>query len=217
VRQYLFDIHYCTRASKLAELRGQLRQALDAVTTGWGSIKAAAQVDDVAFLGSSLEGCSAIAAAKRISRTLSTPQQLAVWTTWLIARQDCQDAGLTGLIDAFAGEELESIRLSDALDRVYWRTMVRSAMAEHPGLGRFRGVQLDKARERFARLDEEIIQLQRKALAAELCRRPIDQGYKADYRKDDTGLELVHHEIGKKKRHIPIRELLDRPAAPFSK
>jgi len=210
MRRYLFDTDYYIRTSKLAELHEQLRRALDAVTTKWRSIRAEGQVDDAAFLGSSLESSSATAAAERINRALGAPQQLVVWTTWLAASQDCHDTGLTGLIEAFAGEELESTRLSDALDRVYWRTMARTAIAEHPVLGRFRGVQLDNARQRFARLDEEIIELQRNALAAELCRRPIDLGYRADYRKDDTGLQLVYHEIGKRKRHIPIRELLDR-------
>jgi hypothetical protein len=133
-----------------------------------------------------------------------------VWTALLVAREDCFDSGLSGIIEAFVNQPLESSRLVAALDRVFWRTLARAALTEHPVLGRFRGLQLENARERFRRLDEEIIQLQRKALAAELCRRPIDRGFKGDYRRDDTGLVLIHHEIGKQKRHIAVRELLDR-------
>ena len=145
-----------------------------------------------------------------MERALDAPDQLGVWVSWLIARQDCVDSGLDGVIEAFKDQPFDGPRLSSAVDRVFWRTLARAALAEHPVLGRYRGLQLEKARERFRLLDEEIIQLQRKALAAELGSRPIDLGYRGDYRRDDTGLVLVHNEIGKKKRHIPIREILDR-------
>jgi hypothetical protein len=117
---------------------------------------------------------------------------------------------LGGILQSFEGRPFESAPLSNALDRVYWRTLARAALTEFPEVSRFRGLQLEKARQQFSRLDEEIIQLQRKTLAFDLSRRPIDRGYRGDYRKDDTGLELIHNEIGKKKRHIPVRELLDR-------
>ncbi len=210
VRHHLFHPDRDARIARLAALVGPLAEALKAVVDGWSEAKTRGQIDEMAFLGSSFADTTWKAASARLARALDAPAKLAVWTAWLLARQDCVDSGLGGILDTFQGQPLEAARLSAAFDRVLYRTLARAALAEHPELGRFRGLQLDKARERFRRLDEEIIQLQRKALAAELCRRPIDPGYRGDYRKDDTGLVLVHHEIGKQKRHIPIRELLDR-------
>ncbi len=210
LRRYLYHLDRNARIEEIKALLEQLDEALKAVLAKWGEAKARGKITEAAFFGSSIGSLSVAKAAMRIDRALAAPDQLPVWTAWLVASQDCLDSGLGGIIGAFAGRPLESSRLSAALDRVFWRTLARAALAEHPVLGRFRGLQLEKARERFRHLDEEIIQLQRKALAAELCRRPIDQGYKGDYRKDDTGLVLVHHEIGKQKRHIALRELLDR-------
>ncbi len=210
IRRYLYHADRDARVAELRGLHAQLTAAVNSALELWRNAKTRGKIDEKAFFGSSFEASSGASVAGRVDRALDAPDQLAVWTAWLVACQDCVESGFPGLIDAFAGEHLQAARLSAALDRVYWRTLARAALAEHPVLLRFRGLQLEKARERFRRLDEEIIELQRKELSAELCRRPIDPGYRGDYRKEDTGLELVHHEIGKQKRHIPVRDLLDR-------
>lgn len=210
IRRHLFHAERDSRTAQLKTLQGQIDEALEAVQENWRNASDRGNIDEIAFFGSSIRSLAIGKSSARIARALDAPDQLVVWTALLVARQDCFDNGLGGIIEAFASQTLESSRLSAALDRIFWRTLARAALAEHPVLGRFRGLQLENARERFRRLDEEIIQLQRKALAAELCRRSIDRGYKGDNRRDDTGLVLIHHEIGKQKRHIAVRELLDR-------
>ena len=210
VRHHLFHPERDARIARLSVLMGPLAATLKAVADGWSEAETRGRIDEAAFFGSSVGEMNWRAIAARVARALDGPDQLAIWTAWLLARQDCVENGLGGILDTFQDQPLETTRLSAALDRVLYRTLARAALAEHPAVGRFRGIQLEKARERFRRLDEEIIRLQRTSLAAELCRRPIESGYRADYRKDDTGLVLVHNEIRKQKRHIAIRELLDR-------
>jgi len=210
IERYLYHRERDSRIAQLKTIRGQMDGALESFRESWGTATERGNIDEIAFFGSSITNLAIGSGSTRIARASDAPDQLVIWSAWLVARQDCLENGLGGIIEAFANQPLDWSRLSAALDRVFWRTLARAALAEHPVLGRFRGLQLENARERFRRLDEEIIQLQRKALAAELCRRSIDRGYKGDYRRDDTGLVLVHHEIGKQKRHIPVRELLDR-------
>jgi hypothetical protein len=210
ISKYLFHSERDSRISILKILRADLEFAGKQTSERWRNVAKLGQIDENAFFGLPFDRSSLLTSERRIERALAVPDQLSVWTNWLVARQECIENGLSGIIEGFANEGLEANRLSQALSRLYWRTLARSALAEHPILGRFRGLQLQSARERFCHLDEEIIELQRKALAAELCRRPIDPGYRSDYRKGDTGLVLVRHEIGKQRRHIPIRELLAR-------
>jgi len=210
LRKYLYDRERDPRIAWLKALQPDLSDALNAVLEGWEAAKKQGRMSEVAFFGSPFANTSAATAANRLNVALESPDQLSVWINWLASYRDCAENGLGGLIESFSGQPLEGLRLSAALDRVFWRTLARDALAEYPALSRFRGLQLDKARERFRRLDEEIIQMQRGALAADLCRRPIEPGYRGVYRKEDTGLDLIFHEISKKKRHIPLRELLDR-------
>ena len=210
IRRYLYDADRDARIAELKHLHTELTEALCAVVETWDKTKACGKLDEEAFFEGSFHASSLIRAEKRVDRALNAPDSLVVLTAWLAAYEDCAESGLADIIHAFAGQQLEANRLSTALDRVYGRTLARAALAEHPVLSKIRGLQLDKARETFRRLDEEIIELQRKALAAGLCRRPIDPGYRGDYRKDDTGLVLIHHQIGLQKRHLPVRDLLER-------
>jgi very-short-patch-repair endonuclease len=210
LRDHIYHRDRDSRISRLRTLGVSLKDTLASIPQIWDEVKALGEVDEITFFGTSVRDVSISSAAGRVTRALVAPDQLVIWTNWLAARQDCREGGLGGILQSFEGRPFESAPLSNALDRVYWHTLARAALTEFPEVGRFRGLQLEKARQKFSRLDEEIIELQRRALAFELSRRPIDKGYRGDYRKDDWGLELVHNEIGKKKRHIPVRELLDR-------
>jgi very-short-patch-repair endonuclease len=210
IRRYLFHADRDARVAELTGIHSKLAAVVSRVGDTWRKAKNRGKIDEANFFGSLLDGTSTASATERVDRALDAPDELAIWISWLVAYQDCEESGLAALIEAFESQHLQTAQLSAALDRVYWRTLARAAVAEHPVVLRFRGLQLEKARERFRQLDEEIIELQRHNLSSELCQRPIDRGYRGDYRKDDTGLELVHHEIGKQRRHIPIRDLLYR-------
>jgi len=210
VRRHLYHADRDDRIAALSELRTAIVAALRDVAGHWDEARKLGRIDETAFLGRPLKECAAAALAARLEEALARPDHLAGWVAFLVARQECADAGLGGVIAAFEGRRLEQEQLAAAVERVFWRSLARQALADHPEVGRFRGLQLERARERFRRLDEQILDLQRKELAAELCRRPIDGGTKGATQKEYTGLELVLREIGKQKRHIPIRDLLDR-------
>ena len=71
------------------------------------------------------------------------------------------------------------------------------------------GTTQKQTRNRFQELDRQILLLHQQSLAARLTRVPIDPGVHAPQKKDYTGLVLIHNEISKKK-HLPVRTLLDR-------
>jgi hypothetical protein len=210
LRTYLYDADRDSRISDLRAIGTRLNDGIKEARESWSRAKADGKIDEVAFFGHTFEQSVLTSARRRVDKAIKAPNQLTVWVAYLVAREECMARGLNGILGAFAGQPFEESQLSDALERVFWRTLASAALAEFPALSRFRGLQLEKARKRFRRLDEEIIALQRRTLAAELCRRRPDPGHRGDYRKDDTGLILVNHEISKKKRHIPIRDLLDR-------
>lgn len=210
LRRHLFHAERDRRIERLKDLASALVEALRKTAELWEEAKKLGHLDETRFLGSSLRESSGAEVAARLDEALAQPEQLSAWTGYLAARQDCADAGLQGILIAFEGRPLLARHLTAAVERVFWRSLAREALAEHPTVGRFRGVQIEKARERFRKLDEQIIELQRKTLAAELCRRPIQAGYRGDSRKQDTGRVLIEREIEKQRRHIPIRDLLDR-------
>jgi hypothetical protein len=79
-----------------------------------------------------------------------------------------------------------------------------------PELRRCGGFTQAQARRRFQNLDREILGLERRALRAKLAARVIDPGSDVGPASAHTGLRLVKREIGKQRRHIPLRDLLNR-------
>jgi very-short-patch-repair endonuclease len=105
---------------------------------------------------------------------------------------------------------LASVELLTAFDAVFFRSLAEAVLREQPELDRFTGVVHAAQREEFARLDTQFIQQQGSKLAQELGRRPVPQGLHAQKVASLTELQLIQHELGKKQRHVSIRELVQR-------
>ncbi len=150
-----------------------------------------------------------MAVAERLRRAVAHPSELGAWIAYLIEREAAGSLGLSGLL-ALWDKRAISCPLSEAFGRVLYRALARFAFAEYPELDRFTGLGQEEARARFKSLDKSATELRREMLASELSRRPVPLGNGVGKRSEYTGKALTMLEIAKQKRHIPIRQLLDR-------
>jgi very-short-patch-repair endonuclease len=105
---------------------------------------------------------------------------------------------------------LATIGLLTAFDAVFFRSLAEAVLREQPELDQFTGAVHAAQREEFARLDARFIQQQGPNLAQQLGRRPVPQGQHSQKVAGLTELQLIQHELGKKQRHLSIRELVQR-------
>lgn len=70
----------------------------------------------------------------------------------------------------------------------------------------------ENARQRFIDLDKKIIERRGEQIAHQVSQWKVPQGVRPVYVRDWTEKYLLDREIAKKKRHIPIRQLLRRAA-----
>ncbi|XXF76308.1 DUF4011 domain-containing protein [Myxococcaceae bacterium GXIMD 01537] len=105
---------------------------------------------------------------------------------------------------------LAAVGLLTAFDAVFFRSLAEAVLREQPELDRFTGAVHATQREEFARLDAQFIQQQGPNLARQLSRRPVPQGLHSQKVAGLTELQLIQHELGKKQRHVSIRELVQR-------
>jgi len=147
----------------------------------------------------------------RIKLALDHAETLDDWVRYLYLREQALQAAGRELISRFEGEELrQGLLLSKAFTYLVVRSVVRSAIDRYPALRNFPGVTLQAARERFRDLDRRVIETQRAVLAAQLHSRSIDPGNNAGPRGTWTGLALLNNEVNKQRRHITIRDLVQR-------
>jgi very-short-patch-repair endonuclease len=205
-----FDWLVCEdHSARVKQLRGWLEQAcrLGVVLSGLR--------DDIRTLTRSEqwqrdEGESVERAAIRASEALTRKEKLSQWLHFLHLRGQAAEAGLsklTGLIDS---SRLEPRQLVQAFRFCFFNTLARSAFTEHPELFSFSGITQEQIRDQFAKADKQAIRLFRERAAAVIDRRHVPYGHQSGPVKNWTDLALIHHEISKQKRHIPIRQLVHR-------
>ncbi|MFB1481488.1 DUF4011 domain-containing protein [Corallococcus sp. RDP092CA] len=105
---------------------------------------------------------------------------------------------------------LEPARLLAAFDAVFFRSLAEAILRDQPELDQFTGAVHASQREEFARLDTHCIEKQGRYLARQLSRRPVPPGVSSAKVAAMTETHLLKHELGKKQRHLPIRELVAR-------
>lgn len=169
-------------------------------------------IDESAFLGGRLDQSSPDSVAERVRLAARHSDHLGGWISYLIERREAEALGLGALLTLWDQKFIPG-RLAAAFDRVLYRALARSAFARHPELDRFTGLGQDEARARFKALDRQATELRRTWLASHLANCRVPKGNGVGRKSDYTESALIMLELGKQKRHIPIRQLLDRAGA----
>jgi very-short-patch-repair endonuclease len=147
----------------------------------------------------------------RLTSALDAADALEEWLRFEAGRLQAVEGGGAQLVSAFeSGLLASSTALSKAFEYCVIRTIVRLAIDDRPNLRGLAGVTLNEARRRFQELDVRLLELSRLQLAAMLDRTPIDPGNGVGRKSGFTGRALITLEVQKMKRHVAIRDLVQR-------
>jgi hypothetical protein len=97
-----------------------------------------------------------------------------------------------------------------ALDFLVFDNIAREAFVSHPALLSTSGKSLDVLRSEYAAIDAEVMELRRAYIASTLLTKKVPEGRSSGRKADLTEMTLVRAELSKQKRHIPIRQLVNR-------
>lgn len=134
--------------------------------------------------------------------------KLRLWCSWQKARQEGLRLGLAPIISKLESPDGHALDLPTLFERSFRRALFFSIIDLEPSLREFFGREHAERIERFRNLDETLA-----ALARDLIRARLAAGIPRDQVRDDipkAELGLLRKEIGKKARHIPVRQLLSR-------
>ncbi|MBJ6761795.1 DUF4011 domain-containing protein [Myxococcaceae bacterium JPH2] len=149
---------------------------------------------------------------KRLQRAKTRASTLPGWAAY--QRQRHAVARLHGA-EAFLERidlrpSLAASQVGTAFEAVFFRSLAEAVLRDEPELDAFTGAMQTARREDFARLDAECIRQQGPSLARQLGRRHVPAGVHSTKVAGLTEIHLIQHELGKKQRHVPIRELVQR-------
>lgn len=189
------------RASSLRARVGAEAAAQDAYSTLVG-LDAAAWASNT---NGTLDGL-----IERNGRALSDMASLQGWLDYIRVRKQLDASGfgrVSAAVERLALpiDEVENACLAGAFDG-----LAREALRDDPKLACFSGKSHNVLREQFSDYDNRLKKLQRQKIAWAADRAEPPAGVMSGRVSDLTELALLDHECSKKKRHIPIRQLVAR-------
>jgi hypothetical protein len=114
------------------------------------------------------------------------------------------------LVEMTWDKTLAPKHLEDAYQYCFYHSIAKSIMLKNPVLMQFSGVTHADIRKRFIELDNEIIKLNGAKCAFAISTRTVPQGNGKGPVGTWTEDAVLSNEITKQKRHIPIRQLINR-------
>lgn len=147
---------------------------------------------------------------RRIERALHHEKSLSDLLNYLKAKVQVEEAGFAALVKLVETGKLPLFHLTSVYKACVYHQLVEDIFRQYPLLRRFQGSRHETLRQDFVKLDKEILQLQRRRIASIVDSRRVPAGISRGPKRDHTDMGLIRGEISKQKRHIPIRQLVNR-------
>ncbi len=193
------------------EWASEIERAFAAWDDAGTSAARESQLDADQFCGESFENTDLRHFMDRLKEAIEAKGALASWGAYIRARAEASRAGIDFLCEAFIEENRSLSGLPAAYERLYTASCTQHIYGIHtPELADFSGTSHQQNRRRFQDLDRKILKLNRAIVSAAAYDRAVPAGIGSGLKSEYTNLALLRNEIGKKARHIPIRELVRR-------
>lgn len=159
------------------------------------------------FFGENIKICDCIEKLEKIDENKQT---LSIWINFRQITHDLNNQGLTSIITAIENESLPNNEIIKNFKYNFYHTLLKEIFRKNELFNRFSRLSHEESLKTFRELDIKLIELNKRKVAYLASQRDIPYGYRGNRVSDLTDYSLVEHEINKKKRHIPIRQLVAR-------
>lgn len=135
---------------------------------------------------------------------------LSVWSDFRRITHSVIDLGLSRLVEWVESKQLPLDKIDDVFKFNFYNTLVKNIFNEYPLLINFSRLSHEQLINTYKELDKQLIIQNRQKVAYLASKRDIPLGYLSNRKSELTELILIENEVNKKKRHIPIRQLVRR-------
>ena len=150
---------------------------------------------------------------EKAKNVLGMESRLNSWCAWRRVRAEALVLNLGPLIEFIESESFGSVSLSRVFETNYSRWWINAAVEREPIIKNFVAVEHEKRIKDFRTLDNKLIELTKMCVRARLCANlPSQEGIT---RNSEWG--IIRHELSKKKRHMPLRELISSTPTVFTR
>ncbi len=141
---------------------------------------------------------------------IDNPEWLLNWADYLRMKKKLSHSGAGGLLEALERHDVPVGKAREILERLLFSYLASSIFKESPYLKEFSTLEHEAIQQKFKEYDEQLTKLQRERLAHLISKCSPPEGNGGGRVATYTELFLLKHETGKKTKHIPIRQLVNR-------
>ncbi|MEN8217935.1 MAG: DUF4011 domain-containing protein, partial [Pseudomonadota bacterium] len=154
--------------------------------------------------------CTLEQIATRVQSCQASINALVNLATFYRLKQEVDDMGLENITEAIITGKIKPTHAPLHFQYAFYQGMARELIRDHAILANFTRSGYENLRQRFAQLDKELLKVTRQQIAYQVARRTIPQGNGTGRVGTFSEKCLIVHELNKKRRHIPIRQLVRR-------
>jgi hypothetical protein len=135
---------------------------------------------------------------------------LGTLSLFYVIKKELDDMGLAIITDAIVSQQIKPKSAPLHFQFAVYQSMGRELIREHDQLAHFTRTSYENIRQRFGELDKKVQKATRQRIAYQTAQKPIPKGNGAGRVATFTEKSLIEHELHKKRKHIPIRQLVRR-------
>jgi hypothetical protein len=135
---------------------------------------------------------------------------LGTLSLFYVIKKELDDMGLAVITDAIVSQQIKPQSAPLHFQYAVYQSMGRELIRQHDQLAHFTRTSYENLRQRFAELDKKVQKATRQRIAYQTAKKTIPKGNGAGRVATFTEKSLIEHELHKKRKHIPIRQLVRR-------
>ncbi len=147
---------------------------------------------------------------EKLDKIDDNKQTLSIWINFRQITHDINNQGLTSIITAIENGSLPHNEIINNFKYNFYHTLVKEIFRKNELFNKFNRLSHEESLKTFRDLDVKLIELNKRKVAYLASQKDIPYGYRGNRVSDLTEYSLVEHEINKRKRHIPLRQLIAR-------
>ena len=154
--------------------------------------------------------CSLSQVILTIQSSLNSVNELGSLATCYFLKQEVDKMGLQLISAAVMTQQIQPLQAPLHFQYAVYQSMARELIQRHSLLATFTQSGYEDVRQRFVELDKQLLKTTRQHIAYQIAQRTIPPGNNSGRVGNFTEKALLAHELNKKRRHIPIRQLVRR-------
>jgi len=135
---------------------------------------------------------------------------LMTWVDYRKVKERLTSEGLEEIVNKLEKKQVVTKNLKKILSLCINHQLAKEIFTENQYLSNFSGLEQNAIRNKFREYDHKLQLLQRKKITFRASKTKTIAGVSSGRVSSYTEMGLITHEVGKKKKHIPVRSLIKR-------